>query len=101
MEDTCFTYIVVVGRMEMLRQYDPYWRYFRSTRDANHYFRYQKSICNNFDLHMSQSSISRSLRAVAKLIVKVKRGEIKFPSAAEEETDVKTGYVLMKIKTTT
>ncbi|XP_050336478.1 putative nuclease HARBI1 [Bactrocera neohumeralis] len=41
---------------------------------------------------MSQSSLSRSLRAVAKLIVKVKGGEIKFPSSIEEETFIKTGF---------
>ncbi|XP_039969635.1 putative nuclease HARBI1 [Bactrocera tryoni] len=53
---------------------------------------YQKCVGNNVNLPMSQSSLSRSVRAVAKLIVKVKGGEIKFPSSIEEETFIKTGF---------
>ncbi|XP_017472938.1 PREDICTED: putative nuclease HARBI1 [Rhagoletis zephyria] len=53
---------------------------------------YQKCVGNNCNLPMSQSSFSRSLRAVTKLITRVKGGEIKFPSSIEEETIIKTGF---------
>ncbi|XP_049312592.1 putative nuclease HARBI1 isoform X2 [Bactrocera dorsalis] len=53
---------------------------------------YQKCVGNNCNLPMSQSSLSRSMRAVAKLIVKVKGEEIKFPSSTEEENIVRTGF---------
>lgn len=46
---------------------------------------YQKCVGNNVHLPISQSCLSRSLRAVAELIVKVKEGELRIPSSIEEE----------------
>lgn len=53
---------------------------------------YQKCVGNNCNLPMSQPSISRSLRYIAQLIVKVKSAEISFPNSAEEENATKIGY---------
>lgn len=59
-------------------------------------------MCNQ-ELKITHESVVNRLfpeilRAVAKLVVQVKGEEIKFPPSAEEETFIKTGYVIKKKK---
>lgn len=52
---------------------------------------YQKCVGNNSNLPMSQPSISRAIRAVAKLIITCKAGEVRFPLTDDEKNRVKRG----------
>ncbi|XP_049315330.1 putative nuclease HARBI1 [Bactrocera dorsalis] len=53
---------------------------------------YQKCVGNNYMLSMSQSSVSRALHFISKLIVDVKGSEICFPSSAQDVSDAKKGF---------
>ncbi|XP_036335452.1 putative nuclease HARBI1 [Rhagoletis pomonella] len=62
---------------------------------------YQKCVGNNFQIAMSQPSVSRAIHNISKIIMDVKGGEIKFPKTSNEVLDVKKGfYTAFKIKGT-